>query len=75
MANCDKQLSCPLNGFVPCREELCGVWHDGCSICALPRIADELGMINGSLDFIGDANNEISQMLNAIGQTGRKHAF
>ena len=65
MVNSNKQQYCPFNGFVPCREELCGVWHDGCSLCALPRIADELGMINGSLDYIGDSNYEIQHMMKA----------
>ncbi|MGM9585363.1 MAG: hypothetical protein ACI3V1_07455 [Faecousia sp.] len=72
MANSNSQKSCPFNGFVPCREQLCGVWHEGCSLCALPSIADELAMINGSVDFIGNVNNEISQTLNAMGQAGRK---
>lgn len=72
MENSNSQKSCPFNGFVPCREELCGVWKDGCSLAELPRIVDELAMINGSADFIGNVNNEISQTLNAMGQAGRK---
>ena len=73
MINKNMKLVCPFNGFVPCREELCGVWNNGCSICSLPSIADEMAMINGNADFIGNVNNEISQTLSNIGKSGRNY--
>lgn len=62
---------CPFNSFLPCREDLCGIWNGDGSSCAFPGIARKIEDVafflesNGS--YIGGCVENISETLKNVG--------